>query len=265
MFRNSKKALAVFFGLMFLLTTENIYAKGMELNKLERMIVIPSADRLVSGKTLFDLDYLPAGSILISAKTALSPKFTVGISYGASHLIDNTKAVLNKTPGAYCKYALCEDDYSSLQMFLGIDTQGWGEQSKNPATGKKRYFIKAPGIFFVVGKQFNLKCIKDIGICGGLNYNFFENEDDGDLNFYAGAEKKLLEYITLVAEYDFAWNDNHFKAYGENKGYLNGSLRIQIRQEFFLEIILLDAFSNNKNTTIQTKAIRITFQPEYWF
>jgi hypothetical protein len=98
-----------------------------------------------------------------------------------------------------------------------------------------------------------------------LNYNFFENEDDGDLNFYAGAEKKLLEYITLVAEYDFAWNDNHFKAYGENKGYLNGSLRIQIRQEFFLEIILLDAFSNNKNTTIQTKAIRITFQPEYWF
>jgi outer membrane receptor protein involved in Fe transport len=72
--------------------------------------------------------------------------------------------------------------------------------------------------------------------------------DDGDnfVNLTTGVEKTLGDNFSLLAEYDFAFNDNQTDIYGEGSGYLNLGIRWSIGEGFTLGFDMRDLLDNKQ-------------------
>ena len=85
---------------------------------------------------------------------------------------------------------------------------------------------------------------------------------DGDnfLNFSVGFEKTLGKSLSLVGEYDFAFNDNTTEIFGNGNGYLNLGVRLSLGEGFTLGLDLRDLLDNKKwKPSSADRAIRIEY------
>lgn len=235
---------------------------GLQKTTLSRLICQPSAWQMMEGQLETQLRFYSKGGLMASVKYAPSERIYIGVSYGGTHVLDNTGIVYNKTPGIFVKYILFEKTLKCPTVAVGIETQGWGNYQNNPDTDEKRYFIKPPGIFLVMGKTLFLFCKRiEINLQGGLCKFPVKEPDDNDLNFFMGIEHRVYaDFIYIVLEYDAALNDDSPSSFGEGNGYLNGSIRFQISDNLEFEILFIDMLANNKTASNETKMFRIVYQ-----
>jgi hypothetical protein len=77
---------------------------------------------------------------------------------------------------------------------------------------------------------------------------------------YAGFEKTLGPHLSIIAEYNFALNDNASKNFGNGNGYLNIGLRWSLGEGFTFGFDLRDLLDNKKiNPTVADRALRIEY------
>jgi len=133
-----------------------------------------------------------------------------------------------------------------------LNTQGKGAFSDS----LKRYKIESPGVFLASSK--NYKFLGYLSLHGMLNYSFENKDGDENINFGAGLEKTIGPFISIIAEYNFALNDNSKNSFGDSKGYLNLGIRISAAKGLTLGIDFRDMLDNS-NLSIQNGSERSVY------
>lgn len=244
--------------LLFVFITNQIHSQGTagESAKFEYryLIDMPTAGILEKGMVGVTTDVLPAGVVVAKMEVGVFQNVSFGISYGAANLIGSGKPNWYELPGVNIRFRMINESLILPALVIGFDSQGKGEEFENP----KRFAIKSPGFFAAASKNFQL--LGYLSLHGTVNYSLEKNDGDNFLNLWVGAEKTLGTNFSLIAEYDFALNDNASSSFGEGKGYLNLGLRWAIGAGFTLGFDLRDLLQNKRwNPNAADRALRIEY------
>ncbi|MGB2869075.1 MAG: hypothetical protein WBD36_11535 [Bacteroidota bacterium] len=213
----------------------------------------PSAGLLKRGAYLVSSDFFQEGGVLVGVSVGLFDQFSFGISYGGTNIIGHQKITMNPFPGVNAKLRLLNESSTMPALALGFDSQG--KESYLPADTLKRYTIKSPGAYVAASK--NYLFLGNLSFHGGLNLSMERQDGDKDLNFYAGIEKSIGKDISILAEYDFATNDN--LVVGEGKGYLNFAFRWSWGKGLIVGFDLKNVVKNQQNVSIGNRTLQIDY------
>ncbi len=209
------------------------------------LIDMPTAGVLEKGYVGVSMDVMPLGVVISKIEVGVFENFSFGISYGGSNIIGTGKIDWYKLPGVNLRARIIDETEALPALTFGFDSQGKGFYDKT----LDRYQIKSPGFFVAASKNFQF--LGYLSVHGMINYSLERKDNDKDLNMAVGAEKTIGGKISLIAEYDFAINDNKGNAFGRGSGYLNMGLRWSVGDGFTLGLNLRDLLDNKKFSSYQ--------------
>ncbi len=204
------------------------------------LIDLPTAGILKKGFVGVSMDVMPYGVVISKIEVGVFENFSFGISYGGSNIIGTGRVNWYKRPGVNLRLRILNETQSLPAVTFGFNSQGKGLYYKN----LDRYEIKSPGLFAAFSKNFDF--LGYLSVHGVLNYSFERNDGDKDFDLGVGVEKTLGRKVSLVAEYNFAINDNTGNALGSGKGYLNMGIRWSVGEGFTVGLDLRDLLDNKK-------------------
>jgi hypothetical protein len=95
---------------------------------------------------------------------------------------------------------------------------------------------------------------------GTLNYTLENKDGDNYVNISMDFEKTIGATLSVIGEYNFAFNDNNTKYFGNGNGYLNMGLRWVMSEGFTLGFDLRDLLNNQKwSLTTADRSIKIEY------
>ena len=251
---SSAKGTIVLF-LSLLLVPGSILAQGSAgtKGKAEPRVIVdmPTAGLLDRGSVAVDIDFYQEGGVLGGLSVGVFDRLTFGVSYGGSRLLGSGKAVMNPLPGVTLKVRLLEESTAFPALALGFDSQGKDGYLKE----LERYVVKSPGLYAVLSKNYlfagylSLHC--------GVNYSFERGDDDRSFNLYAGAEKTIGPFLSLLAEYNVAMNDNSGGAIGKGRGYLNLAVKWSFAGGITLGVNFKDLLRNSRSGEQVSRTARL--------
>ena len=204
---------------LFLLIPLIIFGQEAAVVEPVQLIDFPTAGTLMRGSFNAHLRAYAEGGILGGVDVGLTDRFMIGLAYGGTNVIGMGPVNGNPQVGAHIRYRLIEEDLLFPAITIGYNSQGYGAY----VDSLRRYQNKSNGAFAVASKSFRFLGL--LGLHGGINYSFEKDDGDKDLNFFIGIDKSINPELTIVAEYDFAINDNSANAIGTGSGYLNAGLK----------------------------------------
>jgi len=218
------------------------------------LIDMPTAGILEKGFVGAATDILPLGVVIEKLEVGVFDNVSFGISYGGANLIGEGEVDWYKLPGVNIRFRLFNEAITFPAISVGFDSQGKGVYHDSSG----RYDIKSPGFYAAASKNFAFLGYLSLHTTAG--YSLESKDGDNFVNLYVGAEKTLGTSVSLIAEYNFAFNDNENKYYGGDNGYLNAGIRWSIGTGFTLEFDLRDLLSNKKlNPSAADRALKIEY------
>ena len=221
------------------------------------LIDTPTAGTLDRGSYTAGLRLYPNGGVLGTICVGLSARATLGVSFGGENIIGEGDIHWNPGPGVQLRYRIIDENIALPAITIGFNSQGFGPYLKE----LKRYTIKSRGFFVAASK--NYAFLGDLSFHGGANYSLETHDGDSDLNFFAGVMKSLNPSLWLVAEYDFAINDNADNSLGSGKGYLNAALRWVFAKQLYVQFSLKNILENKKNIPYANREIKLVYQEHF--
>lgn len=221
-----------------------------------KLIDMPTAGILDKGNVAISSELLPNGTLLAKIEAGIFKNFNIGLSYGGSNIIGSGSPDWYPfPPGVNLRVRLMDETVIIPAIAIGFDTQGKGEYFED----QKRYSVKAPGLFAAASKNFSL--LGYLSLHGVINYSVLEDKDgDNFINLMLGAEKTIGSSFSLLAEYNFALNDNSTSYFGDGKGYLNVGIRWSIGNGVTIGFDLRDLLQNKKwHPTAADRSLMIDF------
>ncbi len=201
------------------------------------LIDMPTAGIIEKGIVGVTTDLLPDGVLIQWIEAGVYENVSIGISYGGSNFIGSGNIDWYKWPGITFRARLLNETVFIPALTLGFDSQGKGIYYKDD----ERYAIKSPGFFASVSKNFDLWGY--LGLHATTNYSLEGDDGDNYVDLQIGFEKTLGSSFSLVAEYDFAFNDNN-SGFGIGRGYLNTGIRWSPGPGFTIGFDLRDLLDN---------------------
>lgn len=237
---------------------------------INRIVTQQTARVLGTGMSEFHLRFepggfnRPGGIMRFGVQVGIFKWMTLGIFYGAENWISSKNIKWQKFPGVLVKYSLCGESKWGPAITLGVDTQGWGLHHNYSTGGGLRYMFKAPGFYAALSKNVYCRCFGILGVHSGISYNIPENDDDSDPNLWLALDKHLWRWFSFAVEYDLAFNDNSANANGDT-GYLNIALRYKHKNDWWLELIVIDAFTDSQSPSApaESRAFRFVFPLDF--
>lgn len=218
------------------------------------LIDMPTAGVLDKGLVSVTTEYLPLGVVIARMEVGVFDDISFGISYGGANIIGAGSPDWYKLPSVDIRFRLFHETLLVPSITLGFNSQGKGIFSDNSG----RFAIKSPGFFGAVSKNFAL--MGYLSLHGSASYSLETRDADNFINITGGVEKTIGESFSLVAEYDFAFNDNQSDMFGKGNGYLNLGLRWTLGEGFTFGFDLRDLLNNKKiSPSSADRAIRIEF------
>jgi hypothetical protein len=249
---------AVSFAALFLFAlfaANSVFAQGSAgtRGKAEPRFLVdmPTAGMLGKGTFAVDVDFYQEGGVLVGLSAGIFERLTFGVSYGGSRLLGRENATMNPLPGMMIKFRVVEESVAFPALAIGFDAQGRDGYLKD----LERYTVKSPGLYAVVSKNYLL--LGYLSLHGGINYSFERADDDRSFNVYAGAEKTIGPFFSLLAEYNLAMNDNSGQAIGRGRGYLNLALKCSLAGGVTLGVNLKDILKNSRAGNVVSRTARI--------
>ena len=230
--------------LIFIFGISNIFSQGSSGKdakfEYRSLVDLPTAGVLEKGFVGVTIDVLPAGVVVSKMEVGVFDNFSFGISYGGNNIIGSGKISWYKLPGINARIRVLDETEGIPALTLGFDSQGKGAYFESD----KRYEIKSPGFFAEAAKNF--ESLGYLSFHGLINYSLEREDGDKDLNIGIGMEKTIGTRFSIVAEYDFAINDNGSLSLGDGNGYLNMGARWSIGDGFTLGVDLRNLLDNKK-------------------
>jgi hypothetical protein len=225
----------------------SLYAQGTSGSdakyEYRNLIDFPTAGILQKGQAAVSMNLLPYGSLMTKVEVGVFQNFSFGISYGGENIIGTGKINWYKLPGVNIKARIMDETFVIPALAIGFDSQGKGRYLND----YDRYEIKSPGFYVAASKNFEM--LGYLGIHGLVNYSLEREDGDKDLNFAFGVEKTLGSRVSLLIEYNIAFNDNTFKSISsKGNGYLSMGIRYSIGEGFTLGLDLRDLLQNKRIT-----------------
>lgn len=221
-----------------------IYAQGTagDNAKFEyrTLIDMPTGGILEKGYVGVTTDVLPKGVMIERLEVGAFNNVSFGISYGGANFIGEGKIDWYKYPGVNIRFRLFNEVLTFPAIAVGFDSQGKGVYHDSSG----RYDYKSPGFFAAASKNFAL--LGYLSLHATASYSLESKDGDNFINLFFGAEKTLGSSVSLILEYNFAFNDNETKYYGSDKGYLNAGIRWSAGAGFTIEFDLRDLLSNKQ-------------------
>lgn len=220
------------------------FLNAFELNTL---IEAPTAGILAKGESEITANLYKNNGLVVGTKVGLFPRFMFGVNYGAENVVGNKNPTWHKRVEFNAKLRFLDESVKTPALAIGYDSQGHGNYNEDG----KRYDIKSKGVFLVGSKNYEL--LGNIGFHLGFNYSLENQNNDDEMNIFAGFDKTLGDMLVLTAEYDTAWNDNQDIDLDEyvnkkGRGYLNSSLDIHFTENLVLKISFFDLLQNREDT-----------------
>ncbi|MFA6455252.1 MAG: hypothetical protein WCW40_00410 [Bacteroidota bacterium] len=217
------------------------------------VIDTPTAGLLKRGAFSLESNFFQDGGLMFGVYAGALDRLTFGISYGGVGVIGKTKVTMQKLPGVMIKYRLFDESESMPAIAFGFDSQG----KETYLDSLERFTIKSRGIFVAASK--NYAFMGFLSFHGGVNWSMEKKDGDKDMDVFMGVEKSLGPELSLLAEYDFAFNDSHGRAIGQGKGYLNSGLRWSLANGLTLGFDLKNIVKNQKNVTFANRTLKVEY------
>jgi hypothetical protein len=213
----------------------------------------PTAGMLHRATYAVSGNFFQNGGVLTSIAVGVFDRFMIGISYGGTDIIGPAAIRMNPLPGVQAKLRIISEGSILPAIAVGFDSQG-----KEPYVDSlSRYAIKSPGAYISASR--NYAFLGNLSVHGGVNFTMERQDGDKDMNAYLGLEKSIGEAISVLAEYDFGFNDNHGQAVGEGKGYLNLAFRWNWGGGLVVGFDLKNVTKNQKNISVANRTLQIDF------
>ncbi len=231
----------IFYIIILFVLSFNLYAQGSAGSNAKyeftKLVDLPTTGVIEPGSISTEILALPFGVVI--GKVTVSPfrNFSFGISYGGENIIGTGSFKWYKKIGLNAKFKLFSDTKLIPALAIGFNSQGKGLYLDN----LKRYENKSPGAYVAISK--NYKMLGYFSLHAILNYSLEVGDDDKNFNFQLGFEKTIGGFISLVGEYDFAFNDDK-KIIGKTYGYLNFGIRASISNSFTVGIDIKNILQN---------------------
>jgi len=239
--------------IILLFSATAVYGQDLSIVEPISLIDTPTAGTLLRGSFKSEIRAYTKGGLLGGIDVGIADRLMFGISYGGTNLIGEGEIDWNPQPGVNLRYRLFEEDLTIPALVLGYDSQGYGVF----VDSTERYSEKSRGLFVSASKNFAF--LGTIGVHGGVNYSFENNDGDKDLNLFFGFDKSINPELLLVAEYDFALNDNDSRSLGAGNGYLNMGIKWIFAGKMNIDFFLKNLLENKNNHLHMSREIRISY------
>lgn len=219
-----------------------------------RMLVdMPTAGLLDRGSFSVGIRAYPGGGLLGEISVGLTSRLNFGASFGGENIIGTGEVLWNPNPGVHFAYRFFEESYTMPALVMGFHSQGYGSFYED----FDRYDNKSRGFYAVASKYYVIPL--NLGIHFGVNYSLEKNDGDEDVDAFAGADIVLNEEFVIVADYDFALNDDDADAFGDGKGYLNAGIRWVFAQRLFVEFSFRNILQNRDDFKEANRELKIVY------
>lgn len=247
-------------GLLLALMTTTAAAQEMQGPRLQPrwLIDAPTAGLLPRGSFNIDFRFYEQNGMLAQFEIGIFNQAMIGFSYGGQDIVGNLAAQWNPRVEFSARVRVIDEGLSSPAVAVGYQSQGHGSYDE----ALERYKAKSKGLYAVVSKNFG-SAMGEFGIHGGVNRSLEDTDGDGDLSGFVGFDKALGRDISVVAEYDFALNDNEDNALGSGKGFLNLGGRWSLSRQLALEFDVKNIFQDGARNPYPDRELRILFFEEF--
>ena len=227
-------------------------ARPLDASELFRLIDSPTAGLVSKGRFGLDLRLFPNGGLAAAIHAGALERLTIGLAFGGEQIIGNRSIEWYPRVEASIRYRLIEESTLLPAAAVGYETQGYGSHQN------KRYQIKSKGLFLALSKNY-ASGLGQFAVHGGLNLSR-ENEDgDEDLSAWLGLDKSMNDELVVVAEYDFAFNDNSRQSLGSGDGYLNSGVRWSIIPQLTLGFYLKNLLKSGVRGTDFSRELSVLY------
>ena len=229
------------------------YAGDAGTSEPSSLIDKPTAGMLTRASYQISSNFFQRGGMLAGLSVGVFDRFMFGISYGGTDIIGPNTIRMNPLPGVQAKLRIFNEGTLLPAIAIGFDSQG-----KEPYVDSlTRHTIKSPGGYVVASR--NYAFLGNLSVHGGLNFTTERKDGDKDMNTFLGLEKSIGEDISLLAEYDFAFNDDHGRAVGRGRGYLNLALRWHWGKGLVVGFDLKNVTKNQQNVSVGNRLLQIDY------
>lgn len=243
---------------LFFLVGFSVWAQEVYHWELRQLVDAPTAGLLSKWSYAGDLRVFPHGGMLTKVSIGLLSRFTAGLSYGGLNIIGEGELDWNPRVEFQARLRIVDEGFLRPALACGFDSQGYGFYDES----LERYQTKSKGIYTVLSKSFWL--LGPLGLHGGANYSLEDQDGDDDISFFAGFDKDLLAGFVVLAEYDFAFNDNKEDGmYGSGRGYVNAGIRWTFAKKLSLEFDLKNLTDNRENSPHVNRQVRIVYWDQF--
>ena len=216
------------------------------------LVDMPTAGTLDRGSYSISLRMFGNGGLLSGVNVGITPRFSMGLSYGGENIIGEGDVNWNPEPGIQVKFRIIDEDFAMPAITLGFDSQGYGPYNE----AEKRYENKSRGLYGVVSKNFAI--LHNFGLHGGLNYSLEKEDKDREVNLFLGADLSFNREFRIFMEYDLANNDNESdNLFGSGSGYMNGGFQWTFSEHLLLQFNAKNLFQNGPHKV--TREFRIEY------
>ncbi len=217
------------------------------------LVDLPTAGIIPHGNIALDMEFYRAGGLLVGASLGAFDRLLFGVSYGGVGLIGPESPSWDPSPGVQVRARIINESVVFPAIALGFDTQG----KEAYVDRLHRYTVKSRGFYAVASKNYN--ALGFLSIHGGVNYSLERDDGDEDPDLFAGMEKTVGPFLSLLVEYDLGLNDSHNQALGRGRGYLNMAARISLGKGLTLGINLKDLMRNQQDISIADRTIALEY------
>jgi len=220
---------------------------------MRELVDLPIAGVLPKESFAVDVRLYDNGGVLTGLSIGLFNRFMASISYGGENILGEGTINWNPYIGIDVRLRLIEENFVLPALVVGFNSQGYGDFRSS----LDRYTIKSRGIYAVASRNYRL--IGNFGIHFGANKSLEDDDGDDDVTFFCGADKQIFLGLSVLAEYDFATNDNESNALGRGRGYFNAGVRWSVFSHFYIEVDFKNLSSNKFNLDEAGREIKIGF------
>lgn len=226
----------------------------------QHLIDLPTASALPKGVTSLELRISSVGGLLGGLQVGLGGRLALGISYGGNNIVGSGKITWNPRPEVTFRYLVIPESDRAPNVAVGFESQGYGPYDDT----LNRYQLKSRGFYSVVSRDLHLA--GKFVVLGGLNYSVENKDTDSRLSVFLGTEKSINEHLSIIAEYDFARNDNlGLPGYGRDKGYLNVGVRAMLGGGVGLAFELKNLTDNRVGGASPSRELKIMYASKLAF
>ena len=233
-------------------------AWGQEKVQPQWLIDSPTAGLLPRGSFAVDVRLYEGNGILTQIEMGVFNRASVGFSFGGQHLVGNQEARWNPRVEFAGRIRIMEETAGLPAVALGYHSQGYGAYDLDLG----RYTTKSKGLYAVSSKNYGIP-LGELGMHVGINRSLEDSDGDADLSGFAGLDFLLGKWVVLLAEYDFAVNNNGDATLGSGRGIMNLGGRWLVSDRFSVGLDLLDVAQDGQRNPHPERQIRLMYSEKF--